>query len=194
MQLGAPKSHRVADGENQKFGLSNNSANNSDYSQDQDSLSNRPNFLEKNESQLSENDQQSGYFKIGNPYSIFGVAYEPQDYESFEETGTASWYGSEFHGKKTANGEIYNKGDITAAHPTLPLPSIIRATNLRNGKVAIVRVNDRGPFAKNRIMDFSEKSAELLDFKAQGTTEVKIELLRVETDKIISKIQLGNKQ
>lgn len=135
----------------------------------------------------------SGYFKIGEPYSIFGVSYTPQNYESFEESGTASWYGSEFHGKQTANGEIYNMGDITAAHPTLPLPSLIKATNLKNGKSTIVRVNDRGPFAKNRIIDFSERTAEILGFKDKGTTEVKIELLREETDALYKKLRIKNK-
>lgn len=166
--------NHLANLDNQEYSHDDLAKNNLTYSRDDNILS---------------ESTQGGYFKIGNPYSIFGVAYEPKDYEEFEETGTASWYGSEFHGKKTANGEIYNKGDITAAHPTLPLPSIIRATNIENGKVAIVRVNDRGPFAKNRIIDFSEKSAELLGFREKGTTQVKIELLRQETDEIISKLQ-----
>ncbi|MFM6972643.1 MAG: septal ring lytic transglycosylase RlpA family protein, partial [Alphaproteobacteria bacterium] len=134
----------------------------------------------------------SGHFKIGKPYTAFGVSYIPQDYESFEEIGTASWYGSDFHGKKTANGEIYNMGDLTAAHPTLPLPSLIRITNLANGKTQILRVNDRGPFAKNRIIDVSEKAAELLGFKGKGTTQVKVELLRDDTDQLLEKLQIKN--
>jgi rare lipoprotein A (peptidoglycan hydrolase) len=134
----------------------------------------------------------SGHFKIGQPYTAFGVSYVPQDYESFEEIGTASWYGSEFHGKKTANGEIYNMGDLTAAHPTLPLPSLIRVTNLQNGKIQILRVNDRGPFAKNRIIDVSEKAAEILGFKNKGTTEVKVELLRDDTDEMLQKLNIKN--
>ena len=116
--------------------------------------------------------------KIGNTYKIFGISYTQQDYDFFEEEGIASWYGSDFHGKKTANGEIYNMGDITAAHPTLPLPSLIKVTNLENSKTLIVRVNDRGPFSKNRIIDVSEKSAEILGFKNKGTAKVKIEFLR----------------
>ncbi len=135
-----------------------------------------------------------GHFKIGNPYKIFGVSYIPQDYESFEEEGTASWYGSEFHGKKTANGEIYNMGDITAAHPTLPLPSLIKITNLKNNKSATVRVNDRGPFAKNRIIDVSEKTAEILGFKNNGTSKVKIQFLRNETDEMLAKLGIGSKK
>lgn len=135
-----------------------------------------------------------GHFKIGNTYKIFGVSYTPQDYDFFEEEGTASWYGSDFHGKKTANGEIYNMGDITAAHPTLPLPSLIKVTNLENSKTLIVRVNDRGPFSKNRIIDVSEKSAEILGFKNKGTTKVKIEFLRKETDEMLAKLGIGGKK
>ena len=134
----------------------------------------------------------SGHFKIGQPYTAFGVAYVPQDYESFEEIGVASWYGEDFHGKKTANGEIYNMGDLTAAHPTLPLPSLIKVTNLQNGKSQILRVNDRGPFAKNRVIDVSEKAAELLGFRGKGTTEVKVELLRNDTDQLLQKLKIKN--
>lgn len=134
----------------------------------------------------------SGHFKIGQPYTAFGVSYVPQDYESFEEIGTASWYGSDFHGKKTANGEIYNMGDLTAAHPTLPLPSLIKVTNLQNGKSQTLRVNDRGPFAKNRVIDVSERAAELLGFKNKGTTEVKVEFLRDDTDQMLEKLQIKN--
>ena len=149
--------------------------------------------LQKN-THLKPTQRYEGHFKIGNPYKIFGVSYIPQDYEFFEEEGMASWYGNDFHGKKTANGEIYNMGDITAAHPTLPLPSLIRVTNLINGKTTIVRVNDRGPFAKNRIIDVSEKTAEILGFKGRGTTKVKIEFLRKETDEMLAKLGIGNKK
>ena len=129
--------------------------------------------------------QYNGIFKIGKPYTAFDVTYTPQNYETFEEIGIASWYGKDFHGKKTANGETYNSADLTAAHPTLPLPSIIKITNLDNNKSQVVRVNDRGPFAKNRVIDVSEKTAEILGFKNKGTTEVKVELLREETDKML---------
>jgi rare lipoprotein A (peptidoglycan hydrolase) len=141
---------------------------------------------------VDENEKYSGIFKIGNPYKIFGVNYVPQDYEDFEEIGTASWYGDDFHGKPTANGETYNMGSMTAAHPTLPLPSLVKVTNLRNDKSVIVRVNDRGPFAKNRVIDVSEKAATLLDFKQHGTTEVKVELLRSDTDKMLEKLKIKN--
>lgn len=141
---------------------------------------------------VGENGQYTGIFKIGNPYQIFGVNYVPQNYEDFEEIGTASWYGDDFHGKPTANGETYNMGSMTAAHPTLPLPSLVRVTNLRNNKTVVVRVNDRGPFAKNRVIDVSEKAATLLDFKGHGTTEVKVELLRDETDQMLERLKIKN--
>jgi rare lipoprotein A (peptidoglycan hydrolase) len=149
--------------------------------------------LLENNSALNHQQKYEGHFKIGNPYKIFGISYAPQNYESFEEEGTASWYGSEFHGRKTANGEIYNIDDITAAHPTLPLPSLIKITNLYNNKSATVRVNDRGPFAKNRIIDVSEKTSEILGFKNKGTTKVKVVFLRKETDEMLSKLGISDK-
>jgi len=125
-------------------------------------------------------------------YKIFNVAYFPQKYAEFEETGGASWYGADFHGKYTANGEIYDSGAMTAAHRTLSLPSMVRVTNLRNGRSVIVRVNDRGPFSKDRIIDVSEKAAEELGFKDQGTTKVYIQLLRDDSDEMIKKMKIKN--
>ncbi len=141
---------------------------------------------------LNQNVPTSGIFKIGNPYEIEGVSYFPQNFDEFEETGMASWYGPDFHGKPTANGEIYDSSTMTAAHPTLPLPSMVKVTNLRNGKSAIVRVNDRGPFSKKRIIDVSEKAADELGFKGQGTTQVHIQLLRNETDEMLARLNLKN--
>ncbi|MGH6841275.1 MAG: septal ring lytic transglycosylase RlpA family protein, partial [Methylocella sp.] len=92
-------------------------------------------------------------------------------------TGLASWYGDAFHGRRTANGEVYDRDGISAAHPTLPLPSYARVTNLRNNHSMIVRINDRGPFAAHRVMDVSRKTAEALDFRQRGTTRVKIEYI-----------------
>src|SRR3989338_1679953 len=137
-------------------------------------------------------EQYRGHFKIGNPYQIYGVSYFPQNYENFEEIGIASWYGDDFHGKLTANGEIYNSNDLTAAHPTLPLPSMIRVTNLANDRSVIVRVNDRGPFAKSRIIDVSEKADEVLGFRNRGTAEVKVELLRNDTDEMLTRLRIKN--
>lgn len=118
----------------------------------------------------------SGLYKVGKPYKIKGVWYYPQiDYEYVEE-GVASWYGPGFHGKATANGEVYDQNDMTAAHRTLPLPSIVRVTNLENGRSIKVRVNDRGPFAQNRIIDMSRRGAQLLGFYGSGTTRVRVEI------------------
>lgn len=139
-----------------------------------------------------EDKQSSGYFKIGEPYQVYGVSYVPQDYENYEETGTASWYGEKFDGKETANGEIYKMGNITAAHRTLPLPSMVKITNLKNNKALVVRVNDRGPFAKERVIDVSEKAADLLGFKNQGTALVKVQLLRNDTDRLIEELKSKN--
>ena len=147
----------------------------------------------ENSTDIVKNDgQYVGHYKIGDPYQVFGVSYFPQNYEDYEETGMASWYGDDFHGKPTANGETYDSESMTAAHPTLPLPSMVRVTNLRNGKSVIVRVNDRGPFAKSRIIDVSEMAADRLEFKDHGTTEVKIELLRNDTDELLQKLKVKN--
>ena len=99
-------------------------------------------------------------YKIGNPYEIKNIWYYPKRDLTYEETGIASWYGKEFHGKLTANGEIFNKDIISAAHKTLPMPSMVRVTNLDNGNVLNVRINDRGPYIHGRIIDLSEKAAD----------------------------------
>lgn len=112
--------------------------------------------------------------KVGEPYQINGQWYHPRMIDRYREVGVASWYGMPFHGRKTANGEIYDMHGMTAAHPTLPLPSMARVTNLQNGKSVVVRVNDRGPFAKRRIIDLSRRAAWALGFKAQGTAEVEV--------------------
>lgn len=121
------------------------------------------------------------YFKVGNPYVIDGRKYYPQESYNLVETGIASWYGPNFHGKPTANGETFDMFDLGAAHRTLQIPSIIRVTNMRNGRTIKLRVNDRGPFKKNRVLDVSMRGAELLGFKDQGTTPVKIEVLPIES-------------
>lgn len=112
--------------------------------------------------------------KIGKPYQINGEWYFPRMVDRFREIGEASWYGVPFHGRKTANGEIYDMHGMTAAHPTLPLPSIARVTNLENGRSIRVRINDRGPFAKQRVIDLSRRAAWELGFKDQGTAEVEV--------------------
>ncbi len=122
-----------------------------------------------------------GIFKVGKPYNIQGTTYYPTETYNYVETGISSWYGPGFHGKKTASGEVYNQNDMTAAHRTLQMPSLVRVTNLGNGRSVVVRVNDRGPFAKGRIIDVSERAANLLDMKGAGTARVKLELLADES-------------
>jgi rare lipoprotein A len=119
-------------------------------------------------------EKASGIYKVGNPYQIAGTWYYPKEQPDYDETGVASWYGPTFYGHRTANGEIYNAGDLTAAHRTLPMPVNVRVTNLDNGKSLIVRVNDRGPYAKSRIIDVSEQAAKLLGFYNQGTARVRV--------------------
>ena len=134
-------------------------------------------------------------YKVGNPYKINGKWYYPAiDYE-YDEVGYASWYCPGFHGKKTANGEIFNQNKISASHRTLPLPSIVKVTNLENGKVlSFVRVNDRGPFARNRIIDLSKEAAKELGFVNKGVTKVRVEILEDESRKFVNKlIQTKNK-
>lgn len=119
--------------------------------------------------------------KVGNPYKVLGRWYRPKYDPHYSETGIASWYGPGFHGKMTANGETFNQNDITAAHKTLPLPSMVRVTNLENGRALVVRLNDRGPFKDGRIIDLSKRSAELLGVKGRGTAKVRVDYLEDET-------------
>jgi rare lipoprotein A len=110
------------------------------------------------------------------PYTVFGQQYYPiQDARRYTAIGPASWYGTKFHGQATANGETYDLYGMTAAHKTLPLPSYVRVTNLENGKSAVLRVNDRGPFYSDRIIDLSFAAAKKLDFAEKGTARVKVE-------------------
>jgi rare lipoprotein A len=118
-----------------------------------------------------------GIYKIGTPYQIEGEWYYPQEDAAYVSSGVASWYGPKFHGRRTANGEIFNMNLLTAAHPTLPMPVRVRVTNLENDRSIIVRVNDRGPFKKNREIDLSRRAAEVLGFVEKGTTRVRVEYL-----------------
>ena len=123
-------------------------------------------------------------YKIGTPYKINGKWYYPAVDYDYEEIGIASWYGPGFHRKKTANGEIFDQNKVSAAHRTLPMPSVVRVTNLDNGKVLPkVRINDRGPFAGNRIIDLSKKAAQELGFMNTGIAKVKVEILENESRK-----------
>jgi rare lipoprotein A len=112
---------------------------------------------------------------VGKPYVVAGRTYVPQDSRGYVREGLASWYGTAFHGRMTANGEVFDRYSIAAAHPTMPLPSYARVTNLKNSRSMIVRVNDRGPYHADRIMDVSERVAEALDFKRAGTARVRVE-------------------
>ncbi len=134
-----------------------------------------------------------GRYKISKPYEINGIRYYPEEDYSYDETGIASWYGRDFHGLKTSNGEIFNKNGITAAHKTLPLPCLARVTNLENGRSLVVRVNDRGPFAAGRIIDISQRGAELLGFDRQGTAKVRVQVLANESRMIADAMRAGER-
>jgi rare lipoprotein A len=116
-----------------------------------------------------------GSFKIGQPYELNGRTYVPAEDPNYRTEGIASWYGPDFHGKPTANGETFDMNGISAAHPTLPMPSYLRVTNLANGRSIIVRINDRGPYAKERVTDLSVGAARALGFYEQGLARVRIE-------------------
>lgn len=116
-----------------------------------------------------------GTYRVGSPYVVGGRMYVPQYDPHYKAVGLASWYGSDFRGRYTANGEIFDLDGISAAHPTMPLPSYARVTNLSNGRSLIVRVNDRGPYAANRVIDLSMRAAKLLGFYNRGTAWVRVE-------------------
>ncbi len=134
--------------------------------------------------------QYGGVYKVGNPYQIMGRWYYPKEDYNYSEVGMASWYGDDFHAKKTANGEKYDMNTLTAAHRTLPLPSIVKVTNLENGRSLVVRVNDRGPYVKERIIDLSKRAASLLGYQTKGTAKVKVEVLEKES-KALKAAMLG---
>jgi len=116
-----------------------------------------------------------GVYRVGKPYKVAGRIYTPREDNHYSAVGLASWYGEDFHGRYTANGEIFDMNAISAASPTLPLPSYARVTNLANHRSIVVRVNDRGPYVGDRLIDVSVKTAKLLGFYGQGVTKVKVE-------------------
>ncbi len=120
---------------------------------------------------------KGGTYKVGNPYKIAGRWYHPKEDQYYNKVGIASWYGPQFHGKTTANGERFNMNELTAAHTTLPMPTYVKVTNLENNRYLILRVNDRGPFVGDRIIDVSRRSAQLLGFERQGTARVRVEVV-----------------
>ncbi len=133
----------------------------------------------------------TGRYKVGDPYKIDGVYYYPAVDYHYSETGVASWYGPKFDGKATANGETFDMNELSAAHRTLPMPSMVRVVNLDNGRSLALRVNDRGPFARGRIIDVSRRAAQLLGFRYRGTARVKIELMADESRRLAALSQRG---
>jgi rare lipoprotein A len=121
-------------------------------------------------------------FKIGKPYKIDGKWYYPKHDPSYDVVGVASWYGDDFQGLATANGEVFDKNRITAAHTTLPLPSLVRVTNLANGKSLVMRVNDRGPFVDDRLIDLSQAAARELGYEQYGLAKVRVQFLKIADD------------
>jgi peptidoglycan lytic transglycosylase len=128
----------------------------------------------------------NGLYKVGQPYQIEGTWYYPAEDFSYDETGIASWYGADFHGKNTANGEVFDFNELTGAHRTLPMPSVVQVTNLDNGRSIKLRVNDRGPYARGRIIDVSRRAAQLLGFEVSGTAKVRVKILVPETIQVAS--------
>jgi len=135
-----------------------------------------------------------GIHKTGNPYNIGGRWYTPMPFENgYDETGVASWYGRDFDGKPTANGETYDMHALSAAHKTLPLPTLVRVTNLENGRSVIVRVNDRGPFVKERLIDLSYAAAKALGYARNGTAHVRVQSLQLPPPSKQETLAMGKK-
>jgi len=132
-----------------------------------------------------------GAYKVGNPYQIEGVWYYPAEDYGYDETGIASWYGPGFHQKFTANGEVFDQNDLTAAHRTLPMPCFVRVTNLDNGRSIVLRVNDRGPYARGRIIDLSRRSAQLLGYETIGTAKVRVQIMANESRELADALRSG---
>ncbi len=126
-------------------------------------------------------ENQVAPYKVGNPYQIDGVWYYPAVNYDYDETGIASWYGPGFVGHSTANGEVYDANALTAAHKTLPMPTLVRVTNLENGRQIQIRINDRGPYVNNRIIDLSQRAAQLLGMEQQGTAKVRVQVMADES-------------
>lgn len=128
-------------------------------------------------------------YKVGKPYQVSGAWYYPREDFDYDETGIASWYGPDFHGKQTANGESFDQNAVSAAHKTLPMPSVVRVTNLENGRSLVVRVNDRGPFVNGRILDLSRRASQLLGFENAGTARVRVQVMAEESRVLAGKAQ-----
>src|SRR5688572_15716772 len=118
-----------------------------------------------------------GRYQVGEPYQVAGVWFYPQEDPHYDKTGIGSWYGPQFHRRMTSNGEWFDMNYLSAAHPTLPLPSYVKVTSLENGREIVVRVNDRGPFVDSRLIDLSKKSADALGFRTRGTTPLRVQYI-----------------
>ena len=134
--------------------------------------------------------EAGGVWKVGSPYEIAGRTYMPAEDWDYDEVGVASWYGPGFHGRRTANGETFDQNAVTAAHRTLPMPSLVEVENLENRRRLHIRVNDRGPFVGDRIIDLSRRAAALLGFERAGTARVRVRLLEEES-RALKAIALG---
>ena len=135
----------------------------------------------------------NGSVKVGAPYKVKNITYSPELDASYNEIGQASWYGGGFHCEKTANGEYFNKHQFSAAHRTLPMPSVAKVTNLANGKSVKVIINDRGPFIKGRIIDLSESAAAEIGMKRTGVATVRVQFLPEDTNQLMEKINSSKK-
>lgn len=151
-------------------------------------------FLMHTAKRINKTAQSQGDYKVGNPYKVMGQWYYPEEDMNYDRTGIASWYGPNFHGKPTANGEVFDQWAVSAAHKTLPLPSIVRVTNLDNGRSLVIRINDRGPFVDDRIIDLSRRSAELLGVIKKGTARVRVQIMARESKVAKERAIAGGKQ
>src|SRR5215204_4221981 len=132
-----------------------------------------------------------GYYKVGAPYQVSGVWYYPKVDYDYDQTGVASWYGEAFHGKPTVNGEVFDLNQVSAAHKTLQLPSVVEVTNLKNGRALQMRVNDRGPFVGDRIIDLSRRASQLLGFEGAGTAPVRVRIVKEESIRVAQAAMRG---
>jgi rare lipoprotein A len=151
-------------------------------------------FVMHTAKRLGETNKSQGAYKVGKPYKVQGVEYTPEEDMAYDETGIASWYGPNFHGKYTANGEIYDQWDVSAAHKTLPMPSIVRVTNLDNGRSLVIRINDRGPYVAGRIIDLSRRAAQLLGVEQTGTAKVRVQIMPNESRVAAARAKAGGTQ
>ncbi len=146
-------------------------------------------FVMQTAKRLGQTNVSHGLYKVGKPYKVAGVWYYPKVDWGYDRTGIASWYGPNFHAQKTANGELFDQWSVSAAHKTLPLPSVVRVTNLDNGRSLVVRINDRGPFKPGRIIDLSRRAAQLLGFENRGTARVRVQILPRQSQIVAARAQ-----